>query len=179
MSGTPAPPREREIERPGHDQGETDVERPGGLERRIEGEHDGGGIGHDGDRRQDEARDHHPEGRPAKSVHERCAEGAQGDERNEAADEERRPHQHVQHAVQADAVVVGLHQEVRRDMDARERERLQEPGDHAAKEGDEPHGHVGAGQTSVGHETAAARGGGNGGGRHGRGSTIILPAMVW
>jgi hypothetical protein len=82
-------------------------------------------------------------------------------------------HQHVQHAVQADAVVVGLHQEVRRDLDAGEGEGLQEPGDHATEKGHEADGDIGAGEAGVGGDGVA------GGGRHGRGSTMIVPAMVW
>jgi hypothetical protein len=84
-----------------------------------------------GTARQHEAARHQPEGRPAEPARgRRRAQGLDGHVGQEAADEERRPHEHVEHAVQREAVIVGLHgrRERRVHVDARVLERLREPG---------------------------------------------------
>src|SRR6266540_2457176 len=92
------------------------------------------------------------------------------DERHEAADEEGRPDEHVQDAVQREAVVVGLHQRRRRvHVDARVLERLKEPGHDPAEERHQGDDQIRSEETIQG----ILRGG------HRRASTITLPAMVW
>ena len=111
-----------------HHQREADVERPAGLERRVEGVEHGGLVEQDRDGGHQQTDDHRPEPDPVdRRVAERPAEAVDRREGGEPDDEERRPDQGVEHTVEGEALVVALDDrlEVLVEVDARELEGLQ------------------------------------------------------
>src|SRR5262249_56761349 len=81
-------------------------------------------------------------------AHQRHRVASRGDERQEATDEERGPDEHVEHAVHAHALVVGLEKvRTRREGDAGMLEALEQPREDAAQQRDVRYQEVGSGES--------------------------------
>ena len=125
-----------------HDhQREAEVERPAGLERRIERVENRGPAGQDGNRRHDETDHHHPEADPIElRVAKRATEAHDGRQREEAGDEERGPDEGVQHPVGGQALVVVVEAnrlEILVEVDTRLLEGLQRSEEAADRKGED------------------------------------------